>query len=414
MKNKNWLFLFSLFLMFSGTMAWAQGNPYGEDQTITNTNDVPTGRINVGVPSAVAIDRDWVNVRQGPGTDYKVLKTFQRGTQGTIIGEKSGWYLIQFNNGTKGWIRGDLVVEKEDVQPTPPPDTGDKSYLAKSFDRWDRHLGNSLLDFKKFPWWWKMHWANSAYQNGDWEKAYNLAMKDTSSPLQARYLMAKCLFQMGKYSEAKRLFKTIEKTLEDAAFLQVMDDFAKPYIEEPVVFKFGGFDSVKEYKEKKAAGNRVGLNSDEYYKKFVDINTWKWKSKGAYNEFQKIGGIDCSGFVQKLQKEAFDQAGVKYPISGRTSASGLAKSQFTKEINPGYKPPPPPDIRPGDMIILDYGHNRYGHSMIYRGKDAAGNIRVLVMGDTAVEGILAPEKVQFYKGTFRMQGMDKVREQLTA
>jgi hypothetical protein len=66
------------------------------------------------------------------------------------------------------------------------------------------------------------------------------------------------------------------------------------------------------------------------------------------------------------------------------------------------------------MILLDYGHNRYGHSMIYRGKDSAGNIRVVMMGDTAVEGVLAPEKFEFYKGTYRMNGMDQVRKTLTA
>ncbi len=71
-------------------------------------------------------------------------------------------------------------------------------------------------------------------------------------------------------------------------------------------------------------------------------------------------------------------------------------------------------IRPGDMILLDYGHNRYGHSMIYKGKDSAGNLIVIQMGDTAQETILPAAKYQYYKGTYRMKGMDKVRENLTA
>jgi hypothetical protein len=66
------------------------------------------------------------------------------------------------------------------------------------------------------------------------------------------------------------------------------------------------------------------------------------------------------------------------------------------------------------MILLDYGHNRYGHSMIFRGVDAQGNILVTQMGDTAEQAILSPEKFEFYKGTYRMKGMDQVRQRLLA
>ncbi|MDD3148743.1 MAG: hypothetical protein PHD82_15720, partial [Candidatus Riflebacteria bacterium] len=118
---------------------------------------------------------------------------------------------------------------------------------------------------------------------------------------------------------------------------------------------------------------------------------------------------------QMVQKEAYAKAGVKYPItSGRTSTSGLWSQQYTDSINPGVKPPPPPDIRPGDMILLDYGHNRYGHSMIYKGTDSQGNILVMQMGDTAEISVLSPHKYEFYKGTYRMNGMDKVRKAMTA
>lgn len=196
--------------------------------------------------------------------------------------------------------------------------------------------------------------------------------------------------------------------------VRILDAKAQPYIDEGVVFKFGGFDSVKSYQAKKAAGNRLGLNSDEYYEDFVDINTWKWRSAAAAKEFNTIAGLDCSGYVQRVQQDLFRAAGVSYPISGRTSTSGLWSGQFTTSVNPGVKPPPPPDIRPGDMILLDYGHNRYGHSMIYRGVDAKGNILVTQMGDTAEQHILPAEKFQFYKGTFRMKGMDQVRQKLLA
>jgi hypothetical protein len=398
---------------FCGPVA-AQSNPYGDDATVTNPTSVAGTSAVADGGAVVAIDRAWVNVRSGPGVDFKILNTLARGSKGTVIQEKNGWYLVQFVNGTKGWVRGDLTTGAGSVVPPVPSTENAKAYLEKEFERWDRHLGASLLDFSRFPWYWKLGRARRAFDRGDWKAAYELAAADTSNPIPARYLMAKALYQLGQHDEARRILKTIEKPMQDMAFLQVIDKISRPYIDEPVVFKFGGFDTLDQYRDKKDKDQRLGLESSEYYDRFVDINTWKWKSNSAYQEFQKIGGLDCSGYVQRLQMEAFAKAGVKFPIAGRTSVSGFVKSEYSTPINPGYKPPPPPDIRPGDMILLDYGHNRYGHSMIYRGKDAAGNIRVTMMGNTAVEGILAPEKIPFYKGTYRMNGMDKVREALTA
>ena len=52
--------------------------------------------------------------------------------------------------------------------------------------------------------------------------------------------------------------------------------------------------------------------------------------------------------------------------------------------------------------------------MMYRGVDAAGNIHVVMMGDTPEETILSPEKLEFYKGSYRLNGMDQARARLTA
>ncbi|NLI75701.1 MAG: tetratricopeptide repeat protein [Candidatus Riflebacteria bacterium] len=256
--------------------------------------------------------------------------------------------------------------------------------------------------------------AFQKFQEGDYQEAYELAQNATTNPVERRYLMAKCLWKLGQTGEARKLLDTIKGPLEDYIMTRYLDGAAKPYIEAAVPFKFGGFDDLDTYQKKVLAGNRMGLESSEYYEDFVDINTWKWKSAAKAREFEKIAGIDCSGYVQRVQQGMFKAAGVPYPIQGRTSTSGLSSPAVSTQINPGFKPPPPPDIKPGDMILLDYGHNRYGHSMIYRGRDAKGNILVTQMGGVPENGILAPEKVQFYKGTYRLKGMDKVRQKVLA
>lgn len=361
----------------------------------------------------VAIGQAWVNVRKGPGTNNAVLATYPRGTKGTRLDEKNGWTLVKFANGTTGWVRSDLLGSSTSTA-LPSSGTQDKAALEKSFARWERHLGNDALDFEKVPSRWQLGKAWKAFQDGDFKSAFVLAQQDTSNPLMARYLMVKSLYNLGMYAEAKKMLGTIERALEDTVMLKIIDNTAQPWIDEKVPFKFGGFDSLAQFRYKRVKDARMGLNSGEYYEKYVDINTWKWRSDAAYQEYEKIAGIDCSGFIQRLGQDMFEDAKVSWPIPGRTSTSGLWSQKYTKEVNPGYRPPPPPDIRPGDLILLDYGHNRYGHTMMYRGVDAAGNIRVVMMGDTPVETILTPEKIESYKGTYRFNGMDKVRARLTA
>jgi len=399
----------AIALMFACSSLHAQTSPFGgsQVQVTSSSSDASGGR------GVVSIGESWVNVRSGPGTNNAILKTLPRGSVGYVVAEKNGWNQVIFGNGLKGWVRADLLADGSGISPLPAT-SADKAALDKSFARWDKHLSKTVLDYSGIHTYYKLGRAWAAYQKGDWQKAYELAQDDASNPLRAKYLMAKSLYQLGKYAEAKAQLAKIERTLEDEAFSQVIDAATRPYIDEPVYFKFGGFDDVATYRKKKANGNRIGLESSEYYEDFVDISTWKWKSNAAYAEFQKIGGIDCSGFVQRVQMDTFKQAGVSWPIQGRTSAGGLSSSAYSKEINPGFRPPPPPDARVGDMILFDYGHNRYGHSAIYRGTDVNGNIHVVMMGDVPYNCILPAEKIQYYKGTYRMKGMDDVRKKLTA
>lgn len=414
--------LMALIFSFNPSLVCAQNNPFDESTQVSNpqTSDDPFAVDSVAATaSEYEIDGSWVNVRSGPGTGNAVLKTLPRGSKGRKLEEKNGWSKVDFGNGLIGWVSNKYLAKTsgpaQNNTATPVTPAAPSAYVDKQIERWERHLGNGLLDFSRFPWYWRLNRANKAFNKGDYEKALSLARASSGNPLEAAFMQAKCLAKLGQTEKAEKFLKILEKRFEDIVVTKKLDQISAPYINEPIVFKFGGFDDIDTYRKKKAAGNPVGLESKDYYEKYVDINTWKWRSNSAYKEFQKIGGIDCSGFVQQVQKEAFGKAGVKYPITqGRTSTSGLWSQKYTDEVNPGVKPPPPPDIRPGDMILLDYGHNRFGHSMIYKGKDSAGNIIVIQMGDTAQEAVLPAHKYQYYKGTYRMKGMDEVRKNLTA
>ncbi len=418
-KNRLYTFLLmALILSFSPNLAVAQNNPFDESNQVSNpqTADNPFAVDSVAAAKEYEIDGSWVNVRSGPGTGNAVLKTLPRGTKGRKLEERNGWSKVDFGNGLIGWVSNRYLTQSAQAdEPANQASSPAQGYVSSQIERWERHLGNDMLDYSKFPWYWRLNRAGKAFAKGDYESALSLARASSGNPIEAAFMQAKCLAKLGKTEQAEKILKILEKYLEDIVVTKKLEQISGPYIEEPIVFKFGGFDDIETYRRKKAAGSPLGLESSVYYDKYVDINTWKWRSKTAYKEFENIAGIDCSGFVQQVQKEAFAKAGVKYPITqGRTSTSGLWSQKYTSEVNPGVKPPPPPDIRPGDMILLDYGHNRFGHSMIYKGRDSAGNIIVIQMGDTAQEAILPAHKYQYYKGTYRMKGMDQVRKNLTA
>lgn len=61
---------------------------------------------------------DYINIRYGPSKDnYDVVKKVQNGTMGYGLTDSvNGWVLVEIE-GTKGWVRDDLVIHYEDGMP---------------------------------------------------------------------------------------------------------------------------------------------------------------------------------------------------------------------------------------------------------------------------------------------------------
>ena len=61
---------------------------------------------------------EYINMRYGPSkTNYAVIKKVQNGTMGRGLTESvNGWVLVRVD-GTKGWVRDDLVIHYEDGMP---------------------------------------------------------------------------------------------------------------------------------------------------------------------------------------------------------------------------------------------------------------------------------------------------------
>lgn len=56
------------------------------------------------------VNGDYVNIRSGSSTGYKVLAVVTRGTSAEVLGSQNGWYQIKLANGAVGWIAGWLFT----------------------------------------------------------------------------------------------------------------------------------------------------------------------------------------------------------------------------------------------------------------------------------------------------------------
>jgi hypothetical protein len=73
-------------------------------------------------PSQAKVIWTNVNLREGPGTNHKVIGNVKRGTSLEILEEKKGWLHVQLEDGTIAWISKEAISEAlKTPSLTPPP-----------------------------------------------------------------------------------------------------------------------------------------------------------------------------------------------------------------------------------------------------------------------------------------------------
>ncbi len=60
----------------------------------------------------------FVNFRQGPSMDSKIIRVLKKGTKVTVLQEKAGWLRVQLEDGTEGWVGKAMTTEG--AQPKSP------------------------------------------------------------------------------------------------------------------------------------------------------------------------------------------------------------------------------------------------------------------------------------------------------
>lgn len=69
------------------------------------------------------VKRGTVNLRAGPGTDAKVMRTLEAGARLMEFARKGRWYRVKEMGrvGPEGWVRGDLIAPEVLPEPVPQP-----------------------------------------------------------------------------------------------------------------------------------------------------------------------------------------------------------------------------------------------------------------------------------------------------
>jgi len=89
--------------------------------TTTQTSSPPPKTPEVSQPTAQRtseIGSPFVNLRQEPSMDSKIIKVLKKGTKLTVLQEKAGWLRVQLEDGTEGWVGKSMT--SEGTQPKSP------------------------------------------------------------------------------------------------------------------------------------------------------------------------------------------------------------------------------------------------------------------------------------------------------
>jgi hypothetical protein len=62
-----------------------------------------------------------VNLREGPGTNYKVVRTVKKGTSLAILEEKKDWLRVRLEDGKEAWVSKAATSKGLKASPSPPP-----------------------------------------------------------------------------------------------------------------------------------------------------------------------------------------------------------------------------------------------------------------------------------------------------
>lgn len=313
---------------------------------------VPSPYENLGIANV----SNYVNIRSGPSTDYKVLGKLYNGCVANILGWEGDWVKIQSGNLTEGYIKAQYLLIGWDAEEKIAEycdriatvncsvlnvrkgmgtnygiyeklPRGESYYVAEEYDEWvkiilgqDDSTGRETTGY-----------VFKEYVDMEYEFQYAVTIEEEKARIAAE--------EAAKKAEEERLRKLAEeeaarkKAAEEAAKKKAEAEAAKKLLEEQAAL---ATDAAK-------LRNEIAA----YAVQFVG-NPYVWGGTSLTK------GADCSGFVQSVYK----QFGYKLPRVSKDQA-----------VSAGYRDVIPDEdhLLPGDLIFYTDEKGVVNHVAMYIG-----------------------------------------------
>lgn len=97
--------------------------PPPSSPTTTTTPPPPSKTVEASQPPAprtTEIVFPFVNVRQGPSTDSKIIAVVKKGAKLTVLEDKLGWLRVRLEDGKEGWVGKNMTAEGTKASPAAP------------------------------------------------------------------------------------------------------------------------------------------------------------------------------------------------------------------------------------------------------------------------------------------------------
>lgn len=313
---------------------------------------VPSPYENLGIANV----RNYVNIRSGPSTDYKVVGKLYKGCVANILEWDGDWVKIQSGNVTEGYIKAEYLLIGSEAEAKIEDFCNKVATVNCSVLNVRSGKGTNFSIYEKIP------RGESYYVANEYEEWVEIVMgqddntgRETTGFVARQYVDITYEFQYAVTIEEEQARLAAEeaarkaeearlkKLAEEAAAKKTAEAAAKKAAEEAAAAK------KAQQEQEKLATSVAKLRQEiaDYAVQFVG-NPYVWGGTSLTK------GADCSGFVQAIYK----QFGYTIPRVSRDQAVSAGYTNVTPNLS---------NLLPGDLIFYTNSSGVVDHVAMYIG-----------------------------------------------
>lgn len=311
---------------------------------------VPSPYENLGIANV----RNYVNIRSGPSTDYKVVGKLYNGCVANILAWEGDWVKIQSGNLKEGYIKAEYLLIGWDAEDKIAEYCDKLATVTCSVLNVRTGMGTNYSVYDKLPR-GESYYVAEEYE--EWVKII-LGQDDRTGRETVGYVFRKYVDITYEFQYAVTIEEEQARLAAEAAAKKAEEERLKKLAAEEAAKKAAeeakkkaAEEAAKKSQEEQAtlatASARLRQEIADYAVKFVG-NPYKWGGTSLTN------GADCSGFVQSIYKH------FGYTIPRVSKDQAVSAGYMNVTPNETY-------LLPGDLIFYTNEKGTVDHVAMYIG-----------------------------------------------